>query len=35
MRAGQFRIDIEIDEIDVPENVRLIISRRLERLASR
>jgi len=30
--AGQFRTDIEIDEIDVPENVRLIISRRLERL---
>jgi hypothetical protein len=30
--AGQFRTDIEIDEIDVPENVRLIIGRRLERL---
>jgi tetratricopeptide (TPR) repeat protein len=30
--AGQFRADIEIGEIDVPENVRLIISRRLERL---
>ncbi len=30
--AGQFRTDIEIDEIDVPDNVRLIISRRLERL---
>jgi predicted ATPase len=30
--AGQFRKDITIDEIDVPENVRLIISRRLERL---
>ena len=30
--AGQFRKDINIDEIDVPENVRLIISRRLERL---
>jgi tetratricopeptide (TPR) repeat protein len=29
--AGQFRADIEIDEIDVPENVRLIIGRRLER----
>ena len=29
--AGQFRTDIEIDEIDVPENVRLIIGRRLER----
>ena len=30
--AGQFRTDVKIDEIDVPENVRLIISRRLERL---
>jgi tetratricopeptide (TPR) repeat protein len=30
--AGQFRTDIEIDEIDVPESVRLIIGRRLERL---
>jgi predicted ATPase len=29
--AGQFRTDIEIDELDVPENVRLIIGRRLER----
>ncbi len=30
--AGQFRTDIKIDEIDVPENVRLIIGRRLQRL---
>jgi tetratricopeptide (TPR) repeat protein len=30
--AGQFRTDITIDESDVPENVRLIIGRRLERL---
>jgi uncharacterized membrane protein len=30
--AGQFRADVEIDEIDVPENVRLIIGRQLERL---
>jgi len=30
--VGQFRTDITIDEIDVPENVRLIIGRRLERL---
>jgi tetratricopeptide (TPR) repeat protein len=30
--AGEFRTDITIDEIDVPENVRLIIGRRLERL---
>ena len=29
--AGRFRSDIEIDDIDVPENVRLIIGRRLER----
>ena len=28
---GNFRTDIEIDEIDVPENVRLIIGRRLQR----
>jgi predicted ATPase len=31
-KAGEFRTDISIDETDVPENVRLIISRRLERL---
>jgi predicted ATPase len=30
--AGQFRTDIKIAETDVPENVRLIIGRRLERL---
>jgi tetratricopeptide (TPR) repeat protein len=30
--AGHFRTDITSDEIDVPENVRLIIDRRLERL---
>jgi hypothetical protein len=30
--GGQFRADVEIEEIDVPENVRLIIGRRLERL---
>ena len=30
--AGQFRTNIQIDEIDVPENVRLIIGRRLARL---
>jgi predicted ATPase len=30
--AGEFRTDIKIDEVDVPDNVRLIISRRLERL---
>ncbi len=30
---GDFRSDITIDEIDVPDNVRLVIGRRLERLA--
>jgi predicted ATPase len=30
--AGQFRKDSKIEEIDIPDNVRLIISRRLERL---
>ena len=30
--AGKFRTDITIEEIDVPENIRLIIGRRLERL---
>jgi predicted ATPase len=30
--AGRFRTDIKIDEIDVPQNVRLIVGRRLERL---
>jgi predicted ATPase len=30
--TGQFCTDLELDESDVPENVRLIISRRLERL---
>jgi tetratricopeptide (TPR) repeat protein len=30
--AGEFRTDLKIDETDVPENVRLIISRRLDRL---
>jgi tetratricopeptide (TPR) repeat protein len=29
--AGQFRKNIKIDDIDVPENVRLVIGRRLER----
>ncbi len=31
-KAGQFRADIEIAENEVPENVRLIVGRRLERL---
>jgi tetratricopeptide (TPR) repeat protein len=29
--VGRFRTDLDLDETDVPENVRLIISRRLER----
>jgi tetratricopeptide (TPR) repeat protein len=29
--AGEYRTDIEIAEIDVPENVRLVIGRRLQR----
>src|SRR5216684_406516 len=29
--AGQFRAELKLDESDVPENVRLIINRRLER----
>jgi AAA ATPase-like protein len=33
--AGQFRTDIEIAENEVPENVRLIVGRRLERLDER
>jgi tetratricopeptide (TPR) repeat protein len=30
--AGQFRADLKLDETDVPENVRLITSRRMGRL---
>ena len=30
--AGEFRAGIEIDELDVPESVRLVVGRRLERL---
>ncbi|MEX2458012.1 MAG: AAA family ATPase, partial [Actinomycetota bacterium] len=30
--AGRFRTDLRIDEVDVPEGVRLVIGRRLERL---
>jgi len=33
--AGQFRTDIEIAENEVPENVRLIVDRRLERFDER
>src|SRR5262249_22352287 len=31
--VGEFRSDITLDEIDVPENVRLVIGRRLDRLS--
>ena len=30
---GRFRTDVEVDELDVPESVRLVVGRRLERLA--
>jgi predicted ATPase len=33
--AGQFRTDVEIAEDEVPESVRLIIGRRLERLGEK
>jgi tetratricopeptide (TPR) repeat protein len=33
--AGSFRTDLKIDEIDVPANVRLCISRRLNRFSER
>jgi tetratricopeptide (TPR) repeat protein len=32
--AGEFRSDVTIDEIDVPESVRLVIGRRLDRLGT-
>jgi tetratricopeptide (TPR) repeat protein len=31
---GAFRTDIEVDELDVPESVRLVVGRRLERLGN-
>ena len=31
--SGQFQSDLKIDEIDVPDNVRLVIARRLERFS--
>ncbi len=31
---GEFRTDLEIDELDVPESVRLVVGRRLERLGA-
>ena len=30
--AGDFRTDLTVDELDVPESVRLVVGRRLERL---
>jgi tetratricopeptide (TPR) repeat protein len=32
--AGEFRNDLTIDELDVPESVRLVVGRRLERLGA-
>ena len=32
--GGEFRTDIEVDELDVPESVRLVVGRRMERLGS-
>ncbi len=31
---GEFRTDLEVDEVDVPESVRLVVGRRLGRLGS-
>ena len=30
--SGEFRTDLTVDELDVPESVRLVVGRRLERL---
>ncbi len=30
--SGQFRLDVKIDELDVPDKVRLVVGRRLDRL---
>jgi len=30
--SGEFRADVTVDELDVPESVRLVVGRRLERL---
>jgi tetratricopeptide (TPR) repeat protein len=32
--AGDFRADLQIDELDVPESVRLVVGRRLQRLGA-
>jgi hypothetical protein len=31
--TGQFRADLTVDEVDVPDNVRLVLGRRLEQLS--
>ena len=31
---GEFRTDLQVDELDVPESVRLVVGRRLERLGA-
>jgi tetratricopeptide (TPR) repeat protein len=31
--AGNFRADVRIDEIDVPDNIKLVLGRRLDRLS--
>ena len=30
--AGQFRSDVKVDEVDVPDKIRLVVGRRLDRL---
>jgi predicted ATPase len=30
--SGQFRLDVKVDEVDVPDKVRLVVGRRLDRL---
>ena len=32
--SGAFRADVEVDQLDVPESVRLVVGRRLERLGA-
>jgi tetratricopeptide (TPR) repeat protein len=33
--VGQFRLNVSIDEVDVPDNVRLVLDRRLNRLSEK
>src|SRR5260370_38382869 len=30
--SGQFRLDVKVDEVDVPDKIRLVVGRRLDRL---